>query len=275
MNVGRRMTRASGCGPDDSLNRAAQIMRSIVRPLAWIAAVSLSSSGSACSRAPRTAADNTETDRASAIEELNDARAVLREISSDGEIPLTQRERAQCVVVVPSLVSGGLILGARHGHGVVTCRTSGRWSGPAFVALSGGSAGLQVGLESADLVMLVMSERGMAQLFRSSFQFGADVSVAAGPTGQSVQAGTDVKMRAEIFSYARTRGLFAGVEVSGAVMRQDQAANAALFGTGVDVHAILTAAVPPPAEAAAFLEQVESTFPRYADAPVSFLSGAR
>jgi lipid-binding SYLF domain-containing protein len=235
-------------------------MDSRLRYVAYIAFLSQLALSFGCGRSPRSAADRKDVDRERAVEELHDATAVLRDIAPAGEIPAGPRERARCLVVVPSMVSGGLVLGARHGRGVVTCRTAERWSGPAFVTVSGGSAGLQIGLESVDLVMLVISERGMAQLFRSSFQLGADTSVAAGPTGQSAQASTDVKMSAEILSYARSRGLFAGVELSGAVMKQDEAAVFALYGTKTDIHAVLTGQLSAPSEAAGFLDQVEAAF---------------
>jgi lipid-binding SYLF domain-containing protein len=129
------------------------------------------------------------------------------------------------------------------------------------VTLAGGSAGLQAGVESSDLVMLVMSERAVARLFQASFQLGADAAAAAGPVGQSAQASTDAAMTAEILSYARSRGLFAGVDLNGLVMKQDRAASAALYGKHAEVREILVGNAPPIHEAAAFLEQVALTFP--------------
>jgi len=215
-----------------------------------------------CSHGATSPVQESAADRQRAIEELGDAGAVLREMVQTREIPFAQCERARCVVVVPAMLRAGLGLGARYGSGVATCRSSKGWSGPVFVTIAGGSAGFQVGVESADLVMLVRSERGMAQLFRSSFQVGGDVSAAAGPKGEAAQASTDATMTAEILSYARSRGLFAGVEVSGAVMKQDRAATYALYGGAADVRAILVGEMPAPGEASGFLEQVRIAFPR-------------
>jgi lipid-binding SYLF domain-containing protein len=215
-----------------------------------------------CHRGASSAAETRSEDREHAVAELNDATVVVREMLKSDEIPMRRREEARCVVVVPSLVSGGLVIGARRGSGVVACRTSGAgWSGPACVTVTGGSAGLQAGIQSADVVMLVMSERGMEQLFRSSFELGADASAAAGPVGRDVQASTDEKMTAEILSYARSRGLFAGVQLSGAVMKQDAARVFALYGGSADVHAILSGNVSAPIEASAFSDEVRKAFP--------------
>jgi SH3 domain-containing YSC84-like protein 1 len=181
-------------------------------------------------------------------------------LASD-EISRVKREKARCVVVLPSLVSGGLLLGVKQGSGVVTCRTTAGWSAPAFVTVAGGSAGIQAGLESADVVMLVMTDRAVAQLFRSSFELGADVSAAAGPVGRDAQASTDEKLTAEILSYARSRGLFAGVQLSGAIMKQDPAPAFALYGGTPDVHAILAGQVVPPRDASSFRDAIGVAFP--------------
>src|SRR5580698_7968085 len=123
-----------------------------------------------------------------AVEELADATQVLDEMN---QIASSHGERARCIAVIPSLVRAGLIVGGRHGDGVVSCRTASGWSPPAFISISGGSAGLQLGVESSDVVMLVMTDRAKAQLFRSDFAIGADASAAAGPVGEATQAGTD------------------------------------------------------------------------------------
>jgi lipid-binding SYLF domain-containing protein len=215
----------------------------------------------ACYREPSAPAEPNTADRDRAVEELNDAAIVLREMSQNSPIPRAQREKARCVVVVPSMLKVGLVVGAEHGHGLVTCRTAPGWSSPAFVTLTGGSAGLQAGVQSADLVMLVTGERAVEKLFRASFQLGSDASVAAGPVGESAQASTDSTMTAEILSYARSRGLFAGVDVNGLVMKQDRAACSAIYGKRTEVREILVGNAPPVAEASAFLEQVRLTFP--------------
>ena len=215
----------------------------------------------ACDREARSPSETGNRDRQRAIEELGDAVVVLREMSRDRSIPQAARSRARCVVVVPSMVNAAFLVGGRHGHGVVTCRTAVHWSAPSFVTLSGGSAGLQIGIESADLIMLVTSERGMGHLFQSSFQLGVDAAAAAGPTGKAAEASTDTTMTAEILSYARSRGLFAGVELSGVVMKQDRAASFALYGASAEVHEILIGNVPPTREVAGFIEQVRDAFP--------------
>jgi lipid-binding SYLF domain-containing protein len=207
-------------------------------------------------------------DRENARERLDESSTVVRAMLERDEIPREKRERARCVVVLPSLVSGGLVLGVKRGSGVVSCRTPAGWSPPAFVTVTGGSAGIQVGVESADVVMLVMSDRAVAQLFRSSFQVGADASAAAGPVGREAQAGTDEKMTAEILSYARSRGLFAGVQLNGAVMKQDPGPVLALYGGSSDVHAILAGEVPAPRETSPFSDELRKAFPpRETDRP--------
>jgi lipid-binding SYLF domain-containing protein len=221
--------------------------------------VSLATAG--CDRGPSSPVERRSADRDHAVEQLDESTAVVRTMLESQEIPRSKRERARCVVVVPSLVSGGLVVGVKRGSGVVTCRTTAGWSAPAFVTVTGGSAGLQAGVESADVVMLVMSERAVAQLFRSSFELGADASAAAGPVGRDTQASTDEKMTAEILSYARSRGLFAGVQLSGAVMKQDAAPAFALYGGSPDVHAILAGDVTPPKEASSFVDEVRKAFP--------------
>jgi len=215
-----------------------------------------------CGRDARSPDEANAAERARAAERLDDAAAILGEMARSGTIAAGQRDRVRCVVVLPSLVSGGVIVGARHGEGVATCRTPRGWSGPAFVTVTGASAGLQLGVESADVVMMVRSARGMSELFRSSFELGADTSAAAGPVGGTAQAGTDATMTAEIVSFARSRGLFAGVELSGAAMTEDRSADRALYRGEPDVQVILAGDVPAPAEAGAFLAQVEQAFPR-------------
>lgn len=212
-----------------------------------------------CSQpAAKSPAEARAADHDRAVEELADATQVLDEMN---QIPARQRERARCVVVVPSLVRAGFVVGARHGDGVASCRSRNGWSAPVFVSITGGSAGFQIGVESSDLVMLVMSDRGMTKLFRSSFALGADASAAAGPVGQATQAGTDASITAEILTYARSRGLFAGAELSGAVVKQDADALRAVYGASADVHAILGGDVAPTSEAMSFLARLGAAFP--------------
>lgn len=227
-----------------------------MKPLGLCAVASLVAG---CSQTPaKSAVETRDANHDRAVEELADATQVLDEMN---QIPARHRERARCVVVVPSLVRAGLVVGARHGDGVASCRSKGGWSAPVFVTISGGSAGLQIGVESSDLVMLVMSDRGMTKLFRTSFALGADASAAAGPVGQAAQAGTDASITAEILTYARSRGLFAGAELSGAVVEQDTDALQVLYGANADVHDILAGDVAPPREAGSFLARLGAAFP--------------
>jgi lipid-binding SYLF domain-containing protein len=211
-----------------------------------------------CSQPAKSPAEAQRADHDRVVEELADATQVLDEMN---QIPVRQRQGTRCVVVVPSLVRAGFIVGGRHGDGVASCRTPEGWSAPVFVSITGGSAGLQIGVESSDLVMLATSDRGMTKLFRSSFALGADASAAAGPVGEARQAGTDASVTAEILTYARSRGLFAGAELSGAVVKQDAEALAAVYGASADVHAILAGGAAAPKEASAFLARLGAAFP--------------
>jgi lipid-binding SYLF domain-containing protein len=211
-----------------------------------------------CSQPARSPVQAQATYHDRAVEELADAARVLDEMN---QISSWRRDRARCVAVIPSLVRAGLIVGGRHGDGIVSCRTGSGWSPPAFISISGGSAGLQVGVESSDVVMLVMTDRAKAQLFRSDFAIGADASAAAGPVGEAAQAGTDPEMKAEILSYARSRGLFAGAELSGTVVKQDMDALVATYGESPDLHAILAGEVATPKEAAPFVTKLAAEFP--------------
>jgi lipid-binding SYLF domain-containing protein len=224
----------------------------------FVAVVALAAIATACSQPARSPAEARDASHARIAEELADASQVVAEMN---QIPAGRRQRARCVVVVPSMVRAGFVLGGRHGSGVASCRTETGWSGPVFVTISGGSAGLQIGVESSDLVMLVQSDRGMEKLFRSSFALGADASAAAGPVGEAAQAGTDASMTAEVLTYARSRGLFAGAELSGAVVEQDRDALVAAYGAAHEVHAILAGQLPPPAEAGALLQRLATAFP--------------
>ena len=139
----------------------------------------------------------------------------------DNGIPEEVLEHAKCVAVVPHLLKGGFVFGAENGRGVATCRTSNGWSAPVFFAITGGSWGLQIGVEGIDLVMIIQDDRGMQQLLSSKFEIGGDASAAAGPVGRHASANTDWKMNAEILTYSRARGAFAGLTLDGASIRRD------------------------------------------------------
>lgn len=183
---------------------------------------------------------------------------VLNEIMSapDKGIPEEILGSARCVAVVPSLLKGGFILGGAHGKGFATCRTADGWSAPAPFTVTGGSFGLQIGIQGVDLVMLIMNEKGMQALLSSKFKLGADASAAAGPVGRHAEASTDWKMRAEVLTYSRARGLFAGVTVNGAAIHQDEDATRELYGRLVPFKTILTGAVTTPTGGEPFVSAV-------------------
>lgn len=189
-----------------------------------------------------------------AANELDDATVVLREMASSDKIPLAERKRARCAAVITNMTTAGLGLGGEFGNGVVSCRTPQGWSAPSFIKIGGGSAGAQIGFQQADLVMLIMVEGG--RLFRKDFHLGADASVAAGPTGDAARAST-----ADVTTYTRSRGLFAGVDVKGIGVKQNLALANAVYGTDADASTILAGDLPAPKEATAFLEQLRLSFP--------------
>ena len=180
---------------------------------------------------------------------------MLEEIESapDQGIPEEVLGSAQCVAVVPTMLKGGFIVGARFGRGVASCRTPKGWSAPAFFTIKGGSFGLQIGAQAVDLVMLIMNDNGMKNLLSSEFKLGADASVAAGPVGRHAAADTDWKLKAQVLSYSRARGLFAGLELSGAAISQDKDATREFYGRMVPFKTSLTGTIDAPANAYPFL----------------------
>ncbi|MBI4903146.1 MAG: lipid-binding SYLF domain-containing protein [Acidobacteria bacterium] len=186
---------------------------------------------------------------------LEEAKVVLEEImrSGDSAIPESLLKQAHCVAVVPGAKQGGFIVGAKFGKGFLTCRDrDGRgWSAPANLRVEGGSIGLQIGGGETDLVLLVMNESGADRLMRSEFKVGGEASAMAGPVGRSISAETDALMRAEMLSYSRSRGLFAGVSLQGSTLREDRDANRALYGVALHTPQIVRerkASVPPAAQ---------------------------
>jgi lipid-binding SYLF domain-containing protein len=199
-----------------------------------------------------------DSDREASIDRLNHAGSVLHEIMSapDSGIPGEVLEHARCVAVVPHMIKGGFIFGAQNGRGVATCRTKAGWSAPAFFAITGGSWGLQIGIEGIDLVMIIQNEKGMRQLLSSKFQLGADASVAAGPVGRHASASTNWKLETEILTYSRARGVFAGLTLNGAAIRRDDDSMHAIYGRHVTTRAALMGEVAAPPAAEAFLNAV-------------------
>ena len=194
----------------------------------------------------------------SASSRAQSAANVLDEIMSapDKGIPEEVIGSAKCVAVVPSLLKGGFVLGGAHGKGMASCRTADGWSAPAPFTVTGGSFGLQIGVQGVDLVMLIMNEKGMTALLSSKFKLGADVSVAAGPVGRHAEASTDWKMTAEVLTYSRARGLFAGITVNGSAIRQDEDSTRELYGRLVPFKTILTGAVSTPSGGEPFVTAV-------------------
>jgi SH3 domain-containing YSC84-like protein 1 len=211
-----------------------------------------------CSLAPVFAAD--EDSKAQEVNSKASARVeaagtVLQEIQAapDSGIPQEVLGSADCVAVVPSLLNGGFVFGGRYGKGVASCRTEKGWSAPAFFTIGGGSFGLQIGGQATDLVMLIMNKEGMNNLLSSKFKLGADASAAAGPVGRHAAADTDWKMRAQVLTYSRSRGLFAGLELSGAVITQDKDSTREFYGRMVPFKTSLTGEIAAPKDAYPFL----------------------
>jgi lipid-binding SYLF domain-containing protein len=195
---------------------------------------------------------------ADTTERLENAGKVMHEIMAapDKGIPEEVLEHAKCIAVVPHMIKGGLILGAEQGRGVASCRTGHGWSAPAFFAITGGSWGLQIGVEGVDLVMVIQNEKGMQQLLSSKFKIGADASAAAGPVGRHASANTDWKMDAEVLTYSRAKGAFAGLDLSGAAIRQDDDSMKAVYGPGVNQKAVLNGEVRATPAATPFLSAI-------------------
>jgi lipid-binding SYLF domain-containing protein len=203
------------------------------------------------------AQDNTKPSEANtkASGRVDAAGTVLDEIQGapDQRIPEEILASADCVAVVPSLLNGGFVFGGRYGRGVASCRTEKGWSAPAFFMVGGGSFGLQIGGQATDVVMLIMNKEGMNNLLASKFKLGADASAAAGPVGRHAAADTDWKMRAQVLTYSRSRGLFAGLELNGAVIKQDKDSTREFYGHMVPFKTSLTGEIEAPKSAYPFL----------------------
>jgi lipid-binding SYLF domain-containing protein len=200
-------------------------------------------------------AANDQAKESKASDRVQAAADVLNQIESapDSGIPREILSKAECVAVVPSMLNGGFIVGAKYGRGLASCRTPKGWSAPAFFMTTGGSVGFQIGGQAIDLVMLIMNNDGMQHLLSSKFALGADASVAAGPVGRHAEGNTDWKMRAQVLTYSRARGVFAGVSLNGAVIKQDKDSTREFYGHMVTFKAALTGEVDPPLAANPFL----------------------
>lgn len=204
-------------------------------------------------------------------ERLEESATVLKEILGMPEgIPQDLLDKAVCVVVYPSVKKAAFIVGGSYGRGVITCRSGqnldGSWSAPAMFALEGGSFGFQIGGQATDFVLLIMNDSGANSVMSSKVKLGADASAAAGPKGRNASAETDVVMKAEILSYSRAQGLFAGVSLEGSTMRSDDGANKALYGKDLSAKEIVREGkVPVPAAAKALLAELEKASPKHVD----------
>src|SRR6201997_768994 len=198
------------------------------------------------------------SNREDTVDRLQKSVDVLHAIMStpDKGIPEEVLSNAKCILVVSNLIKGGFILGGKHGRGVATCRTSAGWSAPAFVSVGGGSWGLQIGVEGVDLVMLVMNEQGFQHLLSSKFELSGEGSVAAGPVGRHASAGTDWKMNTEMLTYSRSKGVFAGLTLEGAVVQQDDDSTRAIYGKNMTFRKILSGKASTPKSADAFMKAV-------------------
>ena len=196
--------------------------------------------------------------REDSVDRLQRSVTVLHATMStpDKGIPEEVLSNAKCILVVPDLIKGGFVFGGKHGRGVATCRTAAGWSAPAFVSVGGGSWGLQIGIEDVDLVMLVMNDQGMQHLLSSKFELTGEGSVAAGPVGRHASAGTDWKMNTEMLTYSRSKGVFAGLTLEGAVVEQDNDSTRAIYGKHMMFRNILSGKVVTPRSADAFMKAV-------------------
>lgn len=201
-----------------------------------------------------------DKDQSDVDKRIDNAGKVLQEVMStpDKAIPDKVMRDAKCLAIIPSMVKIAVGFGGNHGKGVATCRTeNGTWSAPAPITITGGSWGLQLGGQAIDLVMVVTNQQGMEHLLASKFKIGADASAAAGPVGRDAGADTDWKMKAEVLTYSRARGIFAGIDLNGSALTQDKDETRVLYGKFVPFDEILDGKVKPPASSEAFLNTVE------------------
>jgi SH3 domain-containing YSC84-like protein 1 len=196
--------------------------------------------------------------REDSVARLQSSVDVLNAIMAtpDKGIPEEVLSSAKCILVVPDLIKGGFIFGGKHGRGIAACRTSEGWSAPAFVSVSGGSWGLQIGVEGVDLVMLIMNDQGLQHLLSSKFKISGEGSAAAGPVGRHASAGTDWKLNTEMLTYSRARGAFAGLTLEGAVVKQDEDSTRAIYHKNLPFRTVLSGKTATPEVAVAFMKAV-------------------
>ncbi|SFS11855.1 Lipid-binding SYLF domain-containing protein [Granulicella pectinivorans] len=202
------------------------------------------------------------SDRAKLDERLANASAVLHEVMAtpDKGIPQSILAGASCVVVIPSFKKGAFVVGGQYGQGVATCRTGHGWSAPVFVQLAGGSFGFQIGGQSTDLVLVAMNQNGLQDMLKNKFKIGGDAAASAGPVGRNAQAGTDWKLNAEFLTYSRSKGLFAGIDLDGTVLSQNEDDTRTIYGANVPFKAVLSGEQTPPPDTRAFVRTVAKYF---------------
>jgi SH3 domain-containing YSC84-like protein 1 len=198
------------------------------------------------------------SDRDDDVSRIQNATRVFKEIMNtpDNGIPNEILESAKCIAIIPGDKKFAFIFGGNYGRGLATCHTQHGWSAPMFVAVEGGSVGYQIGGSSTDLVMIFMNDHALQSLLGDKFKLGADATVAAGPVGRHAAAGTDIRMSAEILSYSRSKGIFAGVSLDGAVVQADKSGDRSMYGDNVDRHEILDGKVPVPASAQPLVREI-------------------
>jgi SH3 domain-containing YSC84-like protein 1 len=201
------------------------------------------------------------SDRDDDVKRIDKSAQVFKEIMNipDKGIPNDLLETAKCIAIIPGEVKFAFILGGNYGRGIATCQTGHRWSAPMFVALGGGSVGYQIGGSSTDIVMLFMNDRALQSLLSDKFKLGADATVAAGPVGRHAAAATDLKLRAEVLTYSRSHGVFAGVSLSGAVVQTDKSGDRAMYGDTVTHRQILDGKIAVPPSAEALIHQIHAS----------------
>lgn len=209
-----------------------------------------------------TCSANAASSKADLQDRIEAAKTVLDQIMKAGDktIPLNILEQATCVGVVPGMIKGAFVFGAQYGQGVVTCRTGHGWSAPVFIRMAGGSWGFQIGGQSTDLILVAVNDRGFQDLLKNKFKIGADASAAAGPVGRAGQAATDWKMNAELLSYSRNKGLFAGISLDGTSVSQNREDTETFYGAPQDFQSVLKGSVGVPAGAVEFVRTVAHYF---------------
>jgi lipid-binding SYLF domain-containing protein len=203
-----------------------------------------------------------ETDKTKLTERLENATAVINQIMAtpDKGIPASILSGASCVVVIPSYKKAAFVVGAQYGQGAATCRTPKGWSAPVFVQLAGGSFGFQIGGQATDLILVAMNDQGLQDMLKNKFKIGADAAASAGPVGRNAQAGTDWKLNAEFLTYSRSKGLFAGINLDGTVLSQNEDDTRTMYGANIPFTEVLKGNQATPVAARPFVRTVAKYF---------------